>query len=55
MFLLDNYDSFTFNLVSPLRAWGAEVVVARPRANAYRVERGTDGALETPVPARTLA
>lgn len=33
----------------------AEVVVARPRANAYRVERGIDGPLETPLPARTLA
>jgi len=27
--VVDNYDSFTFNLVSPLRAWGAEVVVVR--------------------------
>ena len=27
--VLDNYDSFTMNLVQPLRAWGLDVTVAR--------------------------
>lgn len=34
VFVLDNYDSFTFNLVQALGALGAEVVVARNEATS---------------------
>ena len=36
LLLLDNYDSFTWNLVQPLAAWGAECLV-------YRSDRVTCG------------
>ena len=52
LFLLDNYDSFTFNLVLYLQELGAEVVVARADQVDPRdaVQSGADGFVISPGP-----
>ena len=52
--VLDNYDSFTWNLVHYLRALGAEVHVERNDAisAAKALSDGTDGVLISPGPGR---
>lgn len=52
--VVDNYDSFTFNLVQALRVAGAEVVVVRNDAEpaAALLSRRPDGILLSPGPGR---
>jgi anthranilate synthase component 2 len=54
IFVLDNYDSFTFTLVDYLRQLGADVTVARnDEANAHSIVAGPyDGFLISPGPGR---
>ena len=52
VFVLDNYDSFTWNLVQALEAMGAEVTVARPDEGPLRALRRArpDGVVVSPGP-----